>query len=231
MKWCLWCIIWHIRTHTTPSYALVTCLLEQSTLLALLPHHQLLPVSSAGTCSPPQLLSTVASKAQPGPITCSTYTNFLGDGKALNAISVVTIPKHVSAACPMACTPGLYFNNLVSVSMGSLSNSWLNLNVHTTELGLSNLSFSQCFPFQFKVNFVVQPVAQAKNLEVIFGSLSFPIYHIQSTSVVCSMYLEMYPEPDNFSPSFTAINLHISAHLDHLQLKPSIFVGIIAISP
>lgn len=116
---------------------------------------------------------------------------------------MVTIPKHVSPACPMACTPGLYFNNLVSISMGSLSNGWLNLNVRTTELGLSNLSFSQCFPFQFKVNFVLQPVAQAKNLEVIFGSLAFPLshIHIQSTSVVCCMYLEMYPEPDNFSPS------------------------------
>lgn len=229
MRWCLWCIIWHIRTHTHSFICFRHLSSGTKHSLGLAPTSPATSsVSSAGTCSPPQLLNTVASKAQPGPLPRSTYTNFLGDGKALNAISVVTIPKHVSPACPMACTPGLYFNNLVSVSMGSLSNSWLNLNVHTTELSLSNLSFSQCFPFQFKVNFVLRPVAQGTNLEVIFGSLTFRISRIQSTSIVCCMYLEMYPEPDSFSPSFTAINLPTSAHLDHLQLKPSIFVGIIA---
>lgn len=56
-----------------------------------------LSASSAGACSPPQLLSLQRARPSLGLVQGSVYANFPGDGKALNALSVVTIPNHVSS--------------------------------------------------------------------------------------------------------------------------------------
>lgn len=80
-----------------------------------------LSVSSACSCSPPLCPKLECARLILGPLRCSIYTHFLSDLEALNAISVMTIPKHVSQPDLSLVLRACILKNLMGISIG-LSN-------------------------------------------------------------------------------------------------------------